>query len=136
RQLVCNCVRPPEIVDGLGLDAMQIDEANEEGAVRVEQACEMWRVEPDSMLFDFPHDSPHALVAFPDFTTRAPWFGRGYFCRLAHDFTNPAPAFCCRRAWRFSRLASALVLRRASLIFRSMFILTNVECRRAVWKPT
>jgi hypothetical protein len=45
RELVGNRVRPPEIVDGLGLDAMQIDEANEEGAIRIEQAREMRLVE-------------------------------------------------------------------------------------------
>ena len=39
----------------------------------------------------------------------------------AHAFTGAA-AFCWRRVFRFSRLASALVLRRASLIFRSMFM--------------
>ncbi len=52
--------------------------------------------------------------------------------RITHDFTDPAPAFCCRRAWRFSRLASALALRRASLTLRSMFTLPILERSRSV----
>ena len=56
----------------------------------------------------------------------------------AHDFTSPAcgAPFCWRRASRRARLASALVLRRASLTLRSMFMLPIVGCGRTVWKPT
>jgi hypothetical protein len=122
RELIGDCVRPAQIVDRLGLHGMQIDEAHPEGAVRVEQRGEVWLVEPRGMLSDFPHDSADTLVALPDGARWGPLLSRRYFCRVAHDFAGGAP-FCCRRASRRARLASTLALRRASLIFRSMFTL-------------
>jgi len=58
------------------------------------------------------NDPPHPCVALSGGARWRPRAGRRYFCRcrITHDFTDPAPAFCCRRAWRFSRLASASAL--------------------------
>ena len=140
RELVGDRVRPAQVVDRLGFNRMQVNESHEKYAVRVQKRPEMWPVEPGCVFLDPPHDSPDALVTLADFTARGSRSGSGDFCRgsAAHvtilagirtktipHFTDPtdgASAFSRRRAWRRSRLASTLALRRASRIRASMFI--------------
>jgi hypothetical protein len=109
RELVGNRVRPPEIVSAWTL--CKSTKANEEGAIRIEQAREMWLVEPGGVLFDFPHDSPDALVALADGAARGSRPSWSQFGRGAHDFTAGSVAgapFCCWR--RASRRALGLGL--------------------------
>ena len=70
RELVGDRVRPAQVVDRLGFNGMQVNESHEKCAVRVQKRPEMWLIEPGCVFLDPPHDSPDALVALPDFTTR------------------------------------------------------------------
>ena len=56
----------PKVVDRFGLNGIQVNESQKEDPVRIKQAREMGRVEPDGVLFDFPYDSADTLVALAD----------------------------------------------------------------------
>ena len=127
REMVGSRARPAQVVDWRSPDAVQVHKPHEEGAVCLQKRRERRPVEPGCMVPDLPQDTAHALVALPDGLRWAPRCSWGQFgrSRVAHDFTGPAccAPFCCRRASRFARLASAFSLRRTSFCLCSRFTL-------------
>jgi hypothetical protein len=89
----------PKVTHGLGLYAVEIDEAHPQCAVGVKKGGEMGCVEPGGMLPDLPHNPAHALIALARTVRWDPRLSWSYFGRRAHG-----------GRWRAFLLASRLAL--------------------------